>query len=112
MRLILLLSVSVLVASIALPTDGSAQSFNCNQARTATEHAICANRQLSNYDDQMAEDYGWIRRRLSNADQQDLRAEQRFWLHERNRCGGDYGCLSEMYEGRISDLEYWYSKVR
>lgn len=101
----------VLVAGalmVGLPAPAAqAQSFNCANAGTRTEHAICANRYLSNLDSEMAAQYRNLRAVMNGVQRDGLREDQRRWLRQRNGCGGDYGCLEYEYLGRIQSLVEW-----
>ena len=76
-------------------------SFDCAKAKSFAENAICANKQLSNLDDQLA----WRYKSAGAANQEHLKAEQNNWLKEvRDKCQ-DVACLESAYSKRIEALE-------
>lgn len=101
------------LALIAVPailmfaTPADAASFNCAKASTATEKAICKNGQLSGLDSAVGAKYGQLRRLLGAGSAQwgSVSSEQRWWLGQRNSCGGAVGCLRVMYIQRVGDLD-------
>lgn len=91
-------------ATVAVVTvDADAASFNCNKARTKTEHAICGNSSLSSLDSQLA---GLYKQALimSCSGQKSVRRAQLSWIAGRNACGGSIVCLRNAYNDRISEL--------
>jgi uncharacterized protein len=77
-----------------------AASFDCGKAATATEHAICANANLSNLDSALGLAYGQ-RLALDPA----IRQIERGWLAVRNvGCGGDVGCLTGLTGAQLAWL--------
>ncbi|MFI4975134.1 MAG: lysozyme inhibitor LprI family protein [Caulobacterales bacterium] len=78
-----------------------AASFNCAQAATRTDRAICADPALSALDSSMAAAYG-----RSLARGAGVRQEQRAWLVARNQgCGGDRSCLRRFISARLAALQ-------
>ncbi|OQW92865.1 MAG: hypothetical protein BWK78_00210 [Thiotrichaceae bacterium IS1] len=83
----------------------TAASFNCTQAKTEVEKAICNNRQLSEADSQMGSLFVQLLKSLSTTEADQLRQEQRNWLKRRNQeCPYDDSCLLQMYQQRIAEL--------
>jgi uncharacterized protein YecT (DUF1311 family) len=81
-------------------------SFNCIQARSATEKAICNSEVLRIFDAELARAYGELRSRQPGSS---LVAEQRKWLRDRDtvcrgRSGVDDECLAEKMRTRIRYL--------
>lgn len=90
------------------PLEAQAQSFDCGQAETGTEQAICNTPELTRMDIEAAILY----RTLEDAPTAtpDLKAklihEQEAWLHStRDACGSDVSCLEEAYRTRIAGLQ-------
>ena len=81
----------------------AAASFDCNNAGTLTERAICASSQLSALDDQMVKSY---KDALANAgDRNALTVSQRLWLRQkRDPCQDDTVCLRQAYIARIAEF--------
>lgn len=87
---------------------GAKPSFDCRKAGNAAERAICADGNLAALDRKMAATYRSVSRRVSGANKTRLRREQRGWLAERNRCGGNRGCINNLYRLRLDYLEGAY----
>ncbi|MBX3569328.1 MAG: hypothetical protein KF914_14810 [Rhizobiaceae bacterium] len=87
------------------PTGINSPSFNCSQASTLTEHAICSDENLWAKDRAVNAIYFWIRSNVESSLRQRILAVQRKWLGERNACGGDFRCLNEVYDARIDDVK-------
>lgn len=75
-------------------------SFDCTKASSPTERAICSDASLSDLDGRMAAAY----KRLLSRDPLAL-SEQRDWMKQRNQCGGDIGCLTSSYQGRLQKIQ-------
>lgn len=93
------------LAVLALLVAGSAPraaSFDCARAATGPERTICADAGLSALDDQLDAAYTSAAARTDAPGQ--LRAEQRRWLSQRNRCASS-ACLYAAYRGRIAELD-------
>jgi uncharacterized protein len=90
-------------ALICLVLTPSAQgaSFDCAKASSFVEKAICADKQLSGMDDQLARLYKAARAASFSA--ATLEAEQKFWLSSRDQCT-DAACLKKAYADRIAAL--------
>ncbi|WP_462329864.1 DUF3298 domain-containing protein [Thiohalocapsa halophila] len=89
-------------ALLALGATGvGAASFDCTQASTRVEKLICADAELSRLDSKLGAVYASARQ--STDDPETLRAGQRTWLAQRNRCN-DSDCLAERYHQRIAAL--------
>lgn len=89
----------VLIASIA---TAQAASFDCNQAATLIEKAICTEPALSTLDDQLLQAYKDALLKAASAET--IKAEQRNWLKNiRNKCQNS-ACLHQAYLKRINEL--------
>ena len=94
------------VTSLAVPGPVEAASFDCGQARTSGERAICGNRGLEDRDVKMATLYGVVRQFQGGMGALGaIRDRQAAWLVERNRCASDVACLRRVYDRRITELE-------
>lgn len=76
-------------------------SFNCANAKTSVEKAICSSPLLGRLDVALAENY----KQMMMADfgkggQINVKAEQRQWVQARNKCQ-DAECLEQSYRKRI-----------
>ena len=96
----------VVLATLAgiISTSAVAQGFNCNLARLPAEITICNNGELSALDRRLNALYYRLRSQLDGEARSELEAEQQAWLHRRNQCGADEGCLFEAYERRLAAL--------
>lgn len=102
------------------PEDGSNEfvfrratfraGFDCDQAATPVEMAICGNELIALGDREMTEAYRALRAASSPEDGVALRTSQRAWLSHRNRAclGGDEAvdevCLARLYSDRLVEL--------
>jgi uncharacterized protein len=107
MRYRTLLAASAALAAVGMTADSaSAASFNCAQAATPTEHAICDNPQISKLDEQTSGFYYQIissgaPRRTVNQ----VKSSQVSFLQQRNSCGAGYNCLISAYTDQIMYLK-------
>lgn len=97
------LAAGMLALLVAAPgpaglTSADAASFDCARAASPTEHAICANPQLSALDGQLGTIYG---QRL--ALDPGVRQIQRAWLKARDAgCGADRACLANFIRAELA----------
>jgi len=96
MRMFIVLAVSVIAGAPAV----SAQSFDCDKARIATEFAVCDSPRLSRLDERMASLYFGLPHYI----REDIESEQLRWLRRRNACGYDRRCIARAYRRRIDTL--------
>ncbi len=69
-------------------------AFDCNKARTDVETEICANPDVKQSDDDMADAYFALRDRLDKKNRKQLLKTQKSWLHYRNTsCGAVGSCI-------------------
>jgi uncharacterized protein len=107
MRKAMLTIGAILVAAgapgAACAEEADRPSFDCRQARTPVERAICDGGQLGMLDRAMAALYRAVRERVPAVD-----AEQRQWLAARNsQCGQakpDTDCLIGLHKRRVAAL--------
>lgn len=93
-------TLSVLLAILG---GAEAASFDCKQARTATERTICADPMLSSLDEELGTAYRATLEETKDKDR--LRREQQAWLKERDvRCKADGSCLDTQIRERIRAL--------
>jgi hypothetical protein len=79
-------------------------SFDCLKASTVVEHEICNDPALAQADADIA-DYYKRDLALPGTNVDLVRALQREWLTRRNSCQQDLECLSQMENGRLSELK-------
>jgi uncharacterized protein len=101
---------AVLAVILAWAGGAAAQGLDCAKATGATERAICAAPSLLDQDRALAQAFAAALRR-EPARAGDLRAGQRRWLAERNRCAAPgvtaatlAACLGASYRARMSAL--------
>ncbi|EDQ9731860.1 hypothetical protein BH006_06785 [Salmonella enterica] len=89
----------------------SAASFDCLRVTGTDEKAVCANRQLSDLDVEMAVKYHWLSGLAGMGVAGDMRDSQQLWLQKRRACGGDTDCLHTLYLQRIQALNRIYDAI-
>jgi uncharacterized protein len=103
----------MVLACFILPSHGTlAASFDCQQATQPDERAICASRQLSEMDVEMAVRYETLTGLVAMGTRGNMQDEQRAWLGERARCRGNQACLRESYRKRIEKLRQEYAQLK
>ena len=104
----------VIAAGFALTFSAPAHaaSFDCNQARTPDEIAICENRDLNDMDVRMATLLDIAKGFVLMGERGAIQDDQREWLRQRQRCGGDFDCLRRSYRKRIGELEAEIQSIR
>ena len=87
-------------------------SFECSEAQTAIEHAICSDMQLAQLDRRTAEAFNMRLRLEASGNQQPIvRAQQQAWLGQRDAaCAGRadadmVSCLDPQYQLRLTALQ-------
>jgi uncharacterized protein len=95
-----------IAAALCLPAAAHAASFDCANAATPTEHAICDNPQLSSLDDQTSGLYYTLisNGSLTPAQVSQVKSQQVKFLQQRNACGANYNCLVSAYTAQIMYL--------
>lgn len=83
-------------------------SFDCTKAATNSERAICGSMPLAKLDVSVAQSYKTAARDMQKAGQSALaalKAQQRAWLMQRNRCRSDLVCLEKAMSSRLEAIE-------
>ncbi|REE22112.1 uncharacterized protein DUF1311 [Paraburkholderia sp. BL27I4N3] len=88
-----------------------AASFDCGRARLPDEKAICASRQLSEMDVEMAVRYQMLTGLVAMGARGNMQDEQQAWLKSRKACGANQSCLLNAYRGRIGTLKDEYANL-
>jgi uncharacterized protein len=92
--LILLVSASI----------SQAASFDCSKASTFVEKTICGDTMLGKLDEALSDNYKMmLGSDIGEGAEQDLKATQKKWLKERNKCK-DNNCLIEAYRNRVDEI--------
>lgn len=86
------------------PQASWSPSFDCAKASTFSEKAICTDTLLGKLDGALAENYKhMLASDIGDGARNDLKATQRRWLAERNKCT-DNQCLASAYRKRIDEV--------
>lgn len=89
---------------LTIPATVHAISFDCAKATTFVEKEICGNSLLGKLDDALAENYKhMLSSNIGDGARKDLRATQKKWLSERNKCINNQ-CLIDMYKNRVDEV--------
>lgn len=103
------LSAACVAVCTALPA--AAASFDCTKVRQPDEKAICADRQLSELDVQMATTYRLLRGLFAMGMRGNLGDSQLAWLEQRRACGASKACLTKRYHERLDALQKVYDSI-
>ncbi|WP_335210063.1 hypothetical protein [Klebsiella aerogenes] len=88
--------------------QGRAASFDCAQAHTEDEVAVCHTPVLNDLDVQMATEYRLLRGLVAMGQAGNMVDDQRKWLVARRRCGSQEACLLTRYRERLRQLNDVY----
>lgn len=93
------------LASFCVFSPTLSHAFDCSKASTKTEHAICNNPELLEMDENMAQHYFSLVRRLDKKPAEMTRNSQRNWLKYREAyCEGEAACLLDEDQNRLNAL--------
>lgn len=81
-------------------STASSVSFDCAKASSFSEKAVCTDALLGRLDDALAENFQSMLASDLGGSKSGLRAEQKKWLVERERCT-TVKCLIDMYRKRV-----------
>jgi uncharacterized protein YecT (DUF1311 family) len=87
----------------AVPQAGARPSFNCANARTRGEIAICKDPGLAALDRQMAAQFGRAMATARPEQQAILQRTRNFFLGYRDRCPNN-SCIGDAYVGRMREI--------
>lgn len=93
------IGLATLLASLAAPA--LAASFDCSQARTPVERAICADPSLSAQDEQLALLFEQAK---LHGERSEVIRQQKGWLKTRDACK-DLTCLRKQYKSQVQLLQ-------
>jgi uncharacterized protein len=96
------LGVLLLVGGFGFPASG--QSFDCRNARSADEKAICQDSWLGDLDKQLADVYDRAGGKLSKAERAEFENHETAFVNARRRCGEHRACIEQSYHNRIQEL--------
>lgn len=89
----------------------NAASYDCQKAKTLTEHAVCEHRALNDADVKMATTYSIIKRLVPMGTRGVIQDEQVKWLSMRDQCRDNVNCLSDVYKMRQQKLDIYMDRV-
>ena len=93
---------------VFLTAHAEAASFDCKKAKTEVEKTVCADPQLSAWDEKLAETYRAALAKLSPEGQRLLREGQREWLKDLSKsCAAGSAvrlCIETAYKDRLREL--------
>src|SRR5205085_7186933 len=95
---------ALLIAS-AFDTPAGAQSFDCRNARSADEKAICQDSRLGELDKQLADAYDRAGSKLSKQEREEFENHETAFVNARRRCGENVGCIEQSYRNRLQELQ-------
>ena len=78
-------------------------SFNCANARSRSEQAVCSDSNLASLDRQMAAQFSRALASASPGEREMLVRTRASFLSYRDRCGTD-SCIAEAYHGRMAEI--------
>src|SRR5438874_1180667 len=93
----------LLIAS-AFDAPAGAQSFDCRNARSADEKAICQNTRLGELDKQLADVYDRAGGKLSKQERTEFENHETAFVNARRRCGDHAACIEQSYRNRLQEL--------
>jgi uncharacterized protein len=105
-------SIFALLILGAVEVPSQAASFDCTKARLADERAVCASRELSEMDVEMAVRFETLTGLVAMGTRGDMGDEQRAFLAARRRCKADTNCLTRAYRARIAVLKSEYDRLK
>jgi uncharacterized protein YecT (DUF1311 family) len=85
------------------PASGAQPSFNCANASTSSEVAVCNNPALAALDRRMAAQYAGALSGASPAQRAVLESTRNAFLRYRDACSDD-ACIAETYRGRMREI--------
>jgi uncharacterized protein YecT (DUF1311 family) len=85
------------------PTASVRPSFNCANARTRGERAVCSDGTLASLDRQMASQFNRALANASPGERQMLTRTRTRFLSYRDRCDSD-ACIADAYRGRMREI--------
>ena len=85
-------------------------SFDCANAGSASEKAICANHELAALDISVARSYQYYQKEAVNLGKKEfknqLKSQQKAWLSQRNSCHANTQCLKNSMNDRLEILAH------
>lgn len=86
---------------LCIVVNVQASSFDCAKAQTKVEKIICADSELSKLDEELNKKYTDILSKNVSPDA--IKAKQKLWLKERNRCE-NISCVKSAYMAKMEEL--------
>lgn len=104
-----------LLMGLVVPFSASAAqystSFNCATASTEAARAVCGDANLADMDKKLSHDYNQLKTTLQKAKNYTkalayVDDSQKIWQTNRDKCGADIFCLTDVYASRTAELNY------
>ena len=102
----------MILCAIFLSVPARAASFDCAKARSPDERAVCASRNLSEMDVEMAVRFETLTGLVAMGTRSDMGDAQKAFLRQRRQCGANTGCLTALYQARIGVLKSEYAALK
>lgn len=101
----------VVASSLTVLSNAYGASFDCKQAKSPDERAICDSRQLSELDVEMSVRYEMLTGLVAMGARGAMQDEQQAWLNMRRKCRNNQACLLSSYRHRIEMLKEDYARL-
>ncbi|WP_248807350.1 lysozyme inhibitor LprI family protein [Pseudomonas sp. MWU13-2100] len=95
---------AMILTSMTFTTIAAANSFDCTNADTPTEKAICSDPYTLGLDSKLGQ--AWKMAKATVKDTAMLTADQRQWIKNRDYCATDFHCIRVSYSTRIVELQH------
>jgi len=105
-------TVLLTITAATLSLQAAQASFDCKKASNPTEHLICKDKELASLDRKMAQTYSKAKNSYLGNEMESLKAGQRSWIKQRNRCKASKPCLTHVDQKRITQLQVEGGLVR
>jgi uncharacterized protein len=105
---------ATVVVLVTQPTSAAGPSFDCAKAGNWAEKQICGNDELAALDAWFGPLYGQVAQRLTGKELDDLKAQRKAWLKQRNDCKAEAdgaACLKARYQEFTAELERQFAQL-
>ena len=102
---------SIVIFCGLLAAPAYAASFDCQEAETVTEKAICEHRLLNDADVKMSTSYHILRRMVPMGTRSVIQRDQVKWLQFRDQCLESVSCLNQVYNMRQQQLDLQFQRI-
>lgn len=102
--LLVLMVMAMTLLSVKTAAQAGSPSFNCNARLTSNERLICIRDDLSSLDREVSDAYHELTSILNRAAANLVRADQRRWLKQRQKCKRNVACTKNLFLLRLDEL--------